>query len=197
MVNPYATTAVILGCLLPGGCGRPTGGNNMSAVEGQHFEGDIGGLGPIEVQEQYYPNGNVSVGVEGYVDRDGNFVRHGVTTNFWENGQKKSQVHYVQGMRHGSRTAWYQGGQIWSDGQFVNGREDGTLTVWFPNGRKAKELNFDHGAWHGTGTEWHLNGRKKMEVEWVRGKRQGMLTIWDEEGNVFSQVEYADGVPQP
>lgn len=170
-------------------------------------------------QDRNQPNGHVQVGlhevrddegtltksVEVLLDAEGqyvrddndNFVAHGLLTNYWDDGPKKSQVRYVNGVLHGPRTAWYRNGQIWSDGQHVDGREDGVWTVWFPDGRKAQEFHFDHGAWHGLYTEWHTSGKKKREIEYVWGIKQGPMTIWDEQGNVARQIDYVDDEPQP
>ncbi len=197
MIQPRVILVFVFGCFGVGGCAGPKHGDNVGVSDGRRPSAAITDHQPVEMQEQYFPDGSVSVRIEGRLDHQGNFVEHGTTTNFWENQKKKSQVNYVQGIRHGPRTAWYQSGQIWSHGAFVNGREDGTWTVWFQNGRKAQELHFDHGAWHGTETGWHINGVKKMQLEWVNGKRQGMLTFWDEQGNVVRETEFVDNVAQP
>lgn len=162
--------------------------------------GDTAGAafqGSPEVREVAYDDGSIAKRTEGYVDAKDNFISHGNTTQYWENGRKKSEVMYVHGMRHGERTAWYNSGQMWSLGAFLNGRENGAWTMWYPNGRKAQEIHFDEGAWDGMLTYWHPNGEKRSEVEYVRGKKQGPLTEWDEFGTVVSRVEYVDDAPQP
>lgn len=151
----------------------------------------------IEVLEETYPSGAVATRREGYYDDEGAFVVHGALTNFWENGQKKSELNLVHGVRHGARRAWYQNGQIWSEGQYVNGKEDGTWTVWTHDGRKIQEIPFDNGAYHGVFREWHENGQLKTEFTYVQGRKQGVLRRWDESGNVTEETTYVDDVAQP
>ncbi len=197
MITQRVSMVLILGCFVLVGCAAPGDRVGVDVGDGQHVDAGNGDDGPVEVQEQFFPDGSVSTRIEGRLDSDGQFIPHGLLTNFWAGGQKKSTLSYVQGMRHGPKTAWYQSGQLWSEGGFVNGREDGTWTIWFPSGRQAQQFNFDNGAWHGMQTEWHSNGQKKMQVEWVRGKLQGTQIYWDEDGQVAKRIEYVDHVPQP
>ena len=111
-----------------------------------------------EVRELRDDDASLQRRIEGMVDGDGNFVAHGLTTNFWSTEEKKSEYSYVNGVKHGPFTSWYRGGQLWSTGQYEEGRDDGIRTVWFPNGRKAQEFHFNRGAWHGLYSEWHFNG---------------------------------------
>jgi len=192
MRNRRIGTAVMLACFCLGGC--------VAAKKEQYVgvgDQQPGDTGQVEIREEYFPDGTVRVRAEGRLDDDGEFIVHGMLTNYWENGQKKSEVSYVQGFMHGPRTAWYESGQIWSLGRNVDGAAEGTWSEWYPDGRKAREMNFQHGAYQGAYTEWHDNGQKRREVEFVKGKKQGLETFWDEEGNVLGQTEYVDGVPQP
>lgn len=173
---------------------KPDHLNNQPRVEDAVVETETGKL---ELYEEKYDDGTIKLRVEGLRFNDDDYVRHGPTTVYWDNGQKKTEIHFVQGLRHGSKTSWYKGGQIWSYGEYVNDREHGMWTQWFPNGRKAGEKHYEHGAWHGLFTEWHTNGKKKSEVLWIKGKKQGTMTIWDEEGELFKTIEYVDGVAQP
>ena len=197
MIDARAGLVFIFGCFALGGCAGPKDGDGVGVSDSQRHSASIADDGPVEIREERYPDGTVSLRTEGRLDREGNFIEHGVATLFWENGQKKTEINYVHGIMHGPRTSWYQSGQIWSQGQYVNGKEHGTWTGWFQDGRKSQETNFDHGAWHGMKIKWHANGQKKMQVEWVKGKRQGPMTIWDEQGDVSRQVEFVDNVPQP
>ncbi len=150
-----------------------------------------------EVREEKDSEGNLIARTEGKTDPEGSFIPHGKTTLYWPNGQKKTELHFINGLRHGPRTSWYQSGQMWILGQFAEGKEHGTWTLWYEDGRKAQESHYEHGAWHGTFTEWYRNGQKRREVEFVHGVKQGTETLWDEEGNIVRQIEYVDGVPQP
>ncbi len=197
MISPRVTMVLIVGSCWLGGCAGTGSGDGLGVYNQANSVAATVPDAPAEVREQHYPDGSVSVRIEGRLDSEGNFIPHGRTTNYWNNGQKKSVVNYLHGMKHGPRTAWYENGQIWSQGNHVNGSEDGEWTVWYRDGRKERELHFKEGALHGMYTEWHSNGRMKVRVEWVMGKRQGTMTHWDENGVVVKKTDYVDGVAQP
>ena len=152
---------------------------------------------PPEVRDEHWDGGVVKRSVEGRTGSDGKFIRHGVTTTFYEAGQLKSKSYWVDGKPHGQRTTWYINGQIWSHGTYVNGRESGTWTRWYPDGGKHTEWHMRLGVWHGTYTEWHANGFKRLEVEFANGLRQGPQLLWDTQGVEVSKNDYVDNVEQP
>ena len=151
----------------------------------------------VEVRETKWPNGNPQSRIEGKKDADGEFVRHGVSTVWYENGQKKSEQHFVDDVPHGPRLTWYIDGRKWTEGQYVDGLEDGTWRTWMSDGTPQSEWTMQRGVWHGMYMEWHPNGKKRMEVEFVRGMRQGPMTNWDDQGVVVLTTDYVDGVEQP
>jgi len=191
MQDPRIGMVITLGCIWLGGCAARNA-DDIAVDDQPRADADR-----IEVREEYFPDGSVKLRTEGRLGSDGEFIAHGAHTLYWENGQKRYEEHYVQGMRHGPRSAWYESGQIRSQGQYINDREDGAWTEWYPSGRKMQELHFDHGSFHGTFIEWWPNGQMRRQLEWIKGKKQGTMTLWDEEGNVRSRVEYVDDVAQP
>ena len=151
----------------------------------------------VEVQETKWPNGSPQSRIEGKKDEDGEFFRHGVSTVWYENGQKKSEQHFVDGVPHGPRLTWYIEGRKWTEGQYVDGLEDGIWRAWLADGTPQTKWTMQRGVWHGIYTEWQPNGKKRLEVEFVKGKRQGPLTMWDEQGVVVLTSDYVDGIEQP
>jgi antitoxin component YwqK of YwqJK toxin-antitoxin module len=157
----------------------------------------VGSSDALEVQETKWPNGNPQSRIEGKKDEDGEFVRHGVSTVWYENGQKKSEQHFVNDVPNGPRLTWYIDGRKWTEGQYVDGLEDGVWRAWLADGTPQTEWTMRRGVWHGMYTEWHPNGKKRMQVEFVQGKRQGPMTTWDDQGVVVLTTDFVDGVEQP
>lgn len=147
--------------------------------------------------ESYYLDGRLQRRQQTVKDEDGREIAHGLTAEFYEDGQKKLEVHFDCGVKHGPRITWHPNGQIWSQGEHIHGKDHGTWTVWNEDGTKAQEFTVKDGVWDGPFNQWHANGKKKLEVEYVNGMRQGMLTAWDEDGRVITRVEHVDGKPQP
>ena len=72
----------------------------------------------------------------------------GKATDFYENGQKKTEAHYVEGEYHG------------------------LFTSWFENGRKELDIHYVDGEMHGLFTSWYMSGQKKVETHYVDGVEQ-------------------------
>ena len=131
--------------------------------------------------------------VKGYAD--GTEVRHGLYTAYWENGQEKLQMYYVDGVAHGPKQTWHIDGTIWSQGAFVNGKEDGPWVSWYPTGTKQQEFHMRNGALHGQQTSWYPNEQKQSDGRWVNGKQVGYFTIWDVDGNIVREINYGPAKP--
>jgi len=167
------------------------------SLHGRLVQPSVGSSDAVEVEETKWPNGNPQSRIEGKKDEDGEFIRHGVSTVWYENGQKKSEQHFVDDVPHGPRLTWYIDGRQWTEGHYVDGLEDGVWRAWMPDGTPQTEWTMQRGVWHGVYTEWHPNGKKRMEVEFVKGKRQGPMTMWDDQGVVMLTTDFVDGVEQP
>lgn len=189
---------LIMGCLFLAGCVAVHNEGSLAQVpDPVKWKTGADNATPIEALEENYPDGTLKKRVEGLRDADGNFINHGLLTNYWENGRKKSQETYVNGIRHGPRTAWYRDGRMWSYGDYVDGKAHGTWTQWLPTGAKGHEMHFDHGAVQGLLTEWYPNGQRKKQVMYVHGQRQGADTMWNQHGQVLRRIDYVDDIEQP
>jgi len=191
---------------LAAACGCDRGGRNSSpkhdaqTAHGSNETAPVATPSPvrkIEVKENRWPSGALASRIEGYVDEDGKFIKHGIAAEWYENDQPKMEIHWKDGVQHGPRLTWHENGQIWGKGAYVNGIEDGTWSAWMPSGFKSVEWTMRMGAFHGMYTEWHTNGEKRREFEYINGQKQGPVTYWDDEGNVVSKGEYVNDVLQP
>jgi antitoxin component YwqK of YwqJK toxin-antitoxin module len=122
--------------------------------------------GPIE---ERYSNGQVRSRIETIVGDDGSTIKHGHSTYWHENGQKRREGAYRDGERHGTWTSWHENGQKRSEGTYRDGKK--------------------HGAWKA----WHENGQKMSEGAWRDGKQTGKWTSWRENGTKYFEGEYRDG----
>ena len=147
--------------------------------------------GEIEVIETHWPDGTLQSRREVSKNDQGERIPQGITTQWWESGQKKSEAHFVDGVQHGPQSVWYQGGEKWSQVTYNHGRPTGVLTAWYPNGNKQQEMHYDdNGAKHGLYTVWYENGERKMELEFVHGRRRGFETQWNSEGVIILEINY-------
>lgn len=141
---------------------------------------------------------------------------HGRET-WWENGEKKQQTDYSQGMRQGKETGWYENGELRYVIHWEDNKQNGLETYWHPNGQKASELDWKNGkrtgkktSWYETGevecidtyiddipqgvyTCWHKNGVKTLQGNWLNGRKNGLLAKWSPEGQLVDRACYKNG----
>ncbi len=55
--------------------------------------------------------------------------------NYWENGQKLSEIQYLKGKREGSCKYWHKTGQLMSSAVYKNGMLCGPFISYFENGQ--------------------------------------------------------------
>lgn len=169
----------------------------MNVVETTPGPGDIPEGCTYKVEETFLDSGQPVERIEGYVDAEGVFTRHGELARWYENGKKKMELHYRHGVMHGPRLTWYDTGQIWARGAYTHGAADGVWTAWFPSGFRHREWHMRENVWDGPYMEYHENGEKRYEVEYVLGKKQGTAIWWSEVGTELRSIEYVDDVSQP
>ncbi len=153
--------------------------------------------GPIDTEEQKFPDGTVKSRTEGYRDAEGRLVPHGVTTVWHQNGNKKLEQSFAHGKSHGPRKLWYLDGRIRNEENYVEGLEDGTWRTYYLDGTLQLEWSMQRGTRHGLYIEYHPNGKKRVELEFVDGKRQGPHITYDDQGVAVFQTDFVDGIEQP
>ena len=142
---------------------------------------------------------------------------HGIGTEWYENGTKKSEVYYAYGMGltkqdyyengnkslfqtsfngelNGPWVLWNENGQKQQYGMYKNGEFTGTFIEYYENGNKKSEETDN-----GLHTYWHENGNKEAECLMINqpwGKvKHGLHTIWYENGQIKEQHKYEEGEP--
>jgi antitoxin component YwqK of YwqJK toxin-antitoxin module len=96
-------------------------------------------------QREYYVSGNLreeKVFVNGLQDS--------IQTFFGEDGNRRGEIHFREGLRNGMTYEIYRNGQIAFKGNCINGKFEGLSTWYYENG-KVKESVYRH-LGHDTGT---------------------------------------------
>lgn len=81
------------------------------------------------VKETKYPSGTLKSSQE-YKGKK----QHGVSTWYFENGNKELEVNYVDDKPHGTTTRWYHGGIKESLDTYVEGKRTGPSRKWDTQG---------------------------------------------------------------
>lgn len=146
-----------------------------------------------------------------------NGKQHGITTEWYDNGQKslegamrentkvgkwkswhrngkpKIEEWYLDGVLHGPISHWHDNGQKEEESACVQGKEHGAVRLWHSNGQLRLEEWFVHGLAHGTRKEWYANGKLNVKAAYMNGKLEGTYLEWDEQGDVVLQVDFQGG----
>ncbi len=120
----------------------------------------------------------------------------GKVVEFYEDGQKRSELNYVDGKQLGKQEGWLRNGHKTHEANFViaNGKLHEKYETWYKNGQKRSEKNFVDRKPHGKLEKWYENGQKMLEENYVDGKPHGKKIVWAENGNILKDVNYVDGV---
>ena len=113
--------------------------------------------------------------------------------NYWENGQKLSEVQYFNEKRDGSCKYWYKTGQLMSSGLYKNCKMYGPFISYYENGQIQSQGNYNYnesgiysrkdGVWK----YYYENG--KIESESIIKNGIEELKFYDKEGNLLPEGE--------
>jgi MORN repeat variant len=118
------------------------------------------GCAKREVRETKYDDGQKKEQFYVKLDAEGNEVKDGPHSSWYENGQKETETPYKNGKPEGRWTGWYENGQKSVERNFKDGKEDGMNTWWYENGQKKREQTCKDGKLV-SNIEWDEKGQKK------------------------------------
>lgn len=106
-------------------------------------------------------------------------LKTGLWTEYYPDGQKKSQFQYVDGVKHGPAKAWFANGQLEHNGEWERGKKTGNWTEWYESGAYKQTYRYEDGKEHGP-YEWDTEeGEKRARGEFKHGVRHGQWTWWN------------------
>jgi hypothetical protein len=117
----------------------------------------------LEKRESKYDNGQIKESFLVRKDSEGNYIKEGLYTSWYLNGQKKSEKTYVNGKIEGKSICWFENGQKQEESNFLNDSLDGLQIMWYENGQKKQEGIYKFGSLIGTYKEWDKTGSEKEQ----------------------------------
>ena len=78
--------------------------------------------------------------VEGKFDEEEK--RNGVWTAWFENGNKQSEVTYINGKENGKKRVWHSNGKLFYEGKYNMGEKTGVWKIYDTLGVKIREEHF-------------------------------------------------------
>jgi antitoxin component YwqK of YwqJK toxin-antitoxin module len=139
------------------------------------------------------------------------------TWNTWhDNGQKRSELFYVNGVREGEYRGWFDDGSKmfinhYENGKlngenihwdsfgnkemylyYIDGKPDGRCIFWNEN-RERKITYYRNGLKSGKEISYYKNGIKKSENNYVDDIRHGEWLDWNEKGQRILEANWVKG----
>lgn len=122
----------------------------------------------------------------------------GPAITWYQDGQKKSEVHYANPTF--SHFTWEIAQCIHlrerknsygeSMKQFLCDVRDGKETNWSENGQLRSKISWVNNRRTGTASTWYESGQKRSETEYANDNRLGLSTAWYENGQKERECSY-------
>lgn len=158
-------------------------------------------LQPLQMQYEYYPNGQVK--------REASFRggrREGIWRVFDEEGKVINSQTYrkgslvsegvveTDGKRRGEYKEFYADSCLRAEGVFVDGERSGEWKFYYQNGQLQQVGRYKEGKPDGAWTWYHDNGTTQIEECFYKGLLNGSYKEYDAKGNVIASGTYFDGM---
>jgi antitoxin component YwqK of YwqJK toxin-antitoxin module len=100
----------------------------------------------------------------------------------YNNGEKRSEGNYIDGISEGLLMKWYDNGKIATEGNYINGKKNGKWNKRYDNGKIATEGNYINGKKEGKWIECRDNGNIFTEGNYIDGEKEGEWTTRNIDG---------------
>jgi MORN repeat variant len=92
-------------------------------------------------------------------------VRHGASSQWYENGRNRIYTEWWEGAKHGKFTLWYENGQVRSEGFHAHGKPAGEWTYYAEDGSVLERRTFSTPPPAATWLADALAGRPPVEAK--------------------------------
>lgn len=140
----------------------------------------------VILDRQYYDNGQLKFLRDVSINEDGNYYTNGLATSFYENGNKKIEDNWKDGISNGMSSGWFENGNIRFKANYKNGKLEGLYTEWYENGIKKSETNYKDNIAEGLYTVWNGNGR--IEANYINGKLDGLYCEYENDKKISEKI---------
>ena len=153
--------------------------------------------GVIDLVTTWYPDGITMDSECQYATYNGNDVKHGMCTLWYETGLVKTQRLYTNNVPDGIEMMWYPSGNKRSQTPYTNGTVNGIVKMWYDNKNNTleSEIGYNMGltTLNGVYLKWQPNGDPTISGEYRDGLKHGPWQEWDKNGKLTNYIEYSYG----
>lgn len=114
----------------------------------------------------------------------------GSYTEFYDNGNKRVEMHLRDGEKHGKIILYFESENIQEIRSYAQGLMHGTWMTWNSVDIKIAEANYKNNLKHGKWFIWDDAGTLRYQMEYTKGKKTGHWIIWNSEGKKIKEKQY-------
>jgi uncharacterized protein len=114
-------------------------------------------------------------------------------TEYWPNGNKKSEIGVNGGKYEGIAHYWYEDGTLQTSCTYRNNLVEGSLRSYYPSGRPQAEQSFTKGVLNGVAKNWDKSGQLVLVCSYRDGFLHGKYTEYYPNGTVKAEGTYLHG----
>lgn len=142
----------------------------------------------IETEKQWHKNGQRA---KETIRQDGKI--HGLTTEWYMSGEKKSEISYNQGIRQGKAQQWHKNGQLKRETHYDKDSRQGLQTTWLISGEKESETPFNEDYITGEVIIWYPNGTMAKKASHKYNQEDGLVQEWNDSGLLMKEYKAIKG----
>ncbi|NTW33947.1 MAG: T9SS type A sorting domain-containing protein [Bacteroidetes bacterium] len=114
-------------------------------------------------------------------------------TEYWANGNKKSELKYSNSKMNGLCKWWYEGGIMQMECNYKDDKLEGRSVRWNSNGSKQREDNYSNNLLNGKSIIFYENGVKLSEQNFKNDTLDGLTKEWFKNGHIKISGAYKKG----
>ncbi|MCF8304685.1 MAG: toxin-antitoxin system YwqK family antitoxin [Bacteroidales bacterium] len=137
---------------------------------------------------EYYDNGNK----KSELTYNGGKLQ-GVATWWYANGEKKMESHYENGKLEGKSIRWHKNGKFERIEHYKSDKLHGRVATFSIRGKQLSEENYVNDTLHGTYKVWHPNGQIKVTGKYHMGLYDGKWIYRNEQGTIVGLGDFDQG----
>lgn len=127
-----------------------------------------------------------------------NSMKTGIWIEYYQNGNKKSELTYVNNRPNGPAKMYFENGNLSEEGTWVGTRWTGPYKLYYEDGQVRQQFSYNNlGQRDGPQTYYHPNGKVAIEVNMKAGKEEGVKKEYNTNGELTTETYFNGGNIDP
>ncbi|WP_066632402.1 toxin-antitoxin system YwqK family antitoxin [Labilibacter marinus] len=120
--------------------------------------------------------------------------KEGVWLNYFENGNIKTEITFINGEAKGHAKFFYENGKLREEGNWQVDHWEGSYKYFFESGKISYDWFYNsNGKRQGEQRYFYENGEKMYEGQWENGKTEGVLKVYNDQGMLVQEKLFNNG----